>query len=98
MATGAVPTPTPLAVTLQVIDELRRRQIRTVATYRLQLHKHFTLHDAAAIVPYLADLGVSHIYCSPYLRARAGSTHGYDLCDYGHINPELGGEEAYREF
>jgi (1->4)-alpha-D-glucan 1-alpha-D-glucosylmutase len=98
MATGAMPTPTPLAVTLQVIDEVRQRQIRLVATYRLQLHKHFTLHDAAAIVSYLADLGVSHVYCSPYLRAKAGSTHGYDLCDYGQVNPELGGEDAYREF
>jgi (1->4)-alpha-D-glucan 1-alpha-D-glucosylmutase len=90
--------PTPLAVTLQVIEEVRQRQVHPVATYRLQLHKDFTLHDAAAIVPYLCDLGISHVYCSPFLRAKAGSTHGYDLCDYMQINPELGGEAAYREF
>ena len=49
------------------------------ATYRVQLHKGFTLDDAAAIVPYLAKLGISHLYCSPYLQARSGSTHGYDV-------------------
>lgn len=80
------------------MEEVRRRQVRPVATYRLQLHAQFTLHDAARIVPYLHDLGISHVYCSPYLRARAGSTHGYDLCDHNQINPELGGEPAYREF
>jgi (1->4)-alpha-D-glucan 1-alpha-D-glucosylmutase len=98
MPNGSVNIPTPLAVTLQVIEEVRQRQVRPIATYRLQLHRGFTLHDAAAIVPYLHDLGISHVYCSPYLRAKAGSTHGYDLCDYGQINPELGGEAAYRQF
>jgi (1->4)-alpha-D-glucan 1-alpha-D-glucosylmutase len=90
--------PAPLAVTLQVIEHLRQRQTRPTATYRLQLHAGFTLHDAAALVPYLAQLGISHVYCSPYLKAKAGSTHGYDLCDHNQINPELGGEAAYREF
>src|SRR5262245_17182280 len=98
MSPGSIEIPTPLAVTLHVIEEVRQRQVRPIATYRLQLHQGFTLHDAAAIVPYLHDLGVSHVYCSPYPRAKAGSTHGYDLCDYGQINPELGGETAYREF
>src|SRR3954454_7104835 len=76
MPEGASPIPTPLAVTLQVIEELRQRQVRPIATYRLQLHRQFTLRDAAAIVPYLHELGVSHVYCSPYLRAKTGSTHG----------------------
>src|SRR5436190_563160 len=98
MPLPAVPIPTPLAVTLQVIEQLRQRQLRPVATYRLQLHRGFTLHDAAAVVPYLHELGISHVYCSPYLRAKAGSTHGYDLCDQNQINLELGGEAAYREF
>jgi (1->4)-alpha-D-glucan 1-alpha-D-glucosylmutase len=98
MAADSVGSPTPLAVTLQVIEEVRQRQVRPIATYRLQLHSAFTLHDAAAIIPYLHDLGISHVYCSPYLRAKAGSTHGYDLCDYSQINPELGGEAAYRAF
>ncbi|MEP9355955.1 malto-oligosyltrehalose synthase [Xanthobacter sp. KR7-65] len=63
------------------------------ATYRLQLHAGFTFDDAAAIVPYLADLGVSHLYASPILTARRGSTHGYDVVDPEHVNPELGGED-----
>ncbi|MBS0003547.1 MAG: malto-oligosyltrehalose synthase [Thioalkalivibrio sp.] len=65
-----------------------------VATYRLQLHGGFTLEDAAAIVPYLAQLGVSHIYLSPFLQAAQGSTHGYDVVDPGRVNRELGGEAA----
>jgi (1->4)-alpha-D-glucan 1-alpha-D-glucosylmutase len=67
------------------------------ATYRLQLHKGFTFKDAAAIVPYLADLGVSDAYTSPILRSRAGSTHGYDVVDHGEINPELGGEAGFEQ-
>src|SRR4051794_20636909 len=91
-------TPTPLAITLQVIEEVRQHQLHPLATYRLQFHAGFTLRDAAALVPYLDDLGVSHVYASPYLKAKAGSMHCYDLCDYNQINPELGGAEAYREF
>jgi (1->4)-alpha-D-glucan 1-alpha-D-glucosylmutase len=67
---------------------------RTVpqSTARLQLHKDFTFDDAVACVPYLAALGVSHLYTSPILRARPGSMHGYDIVDHGTVNPELGGE------
>jgi (1->4)-alpha-D-glucan 1-alpha-D-glucosylmutase len=64
------------------------------ATYRVQLNKNFTLTDAAAIVDYLADLGISHLYCSPYLQSRPGSTHGYDVVDHRRVDPELGGEAA----
>ncbi|MGE5478192.1 MAG: malto-oligosyltrehalose synthase [Bacteroidales bacterium] len=60
------------------------------ATYRLQLHRGFTFADAEAAVPYLAELGVSHLYVSPILKARAGSTHGYDIIDHNQLNPELG--------
>ncbi len=68
------------------------------ATYRLQLHAGFGFDDAAAIAGYLRDLGVSHVYCSPYLQAAPGSMHGYDVVDYHHINEELGGEEGHRRF
>ena len=65
------------------------------ATYRLQFHPGFTFHDAAALADYLADLGVSHLYASPYLQAAPGSTHGYDVVDPGRVNEELGGEEGH---
>jgi (1->4)-alpha-D-glucan 1-alpha-D-glucosylmutase len=68
------------------------------STLRLQLHKGFTLDDAAAQVDYFASLGVSHAYASPITTATAGSTHGYDVVDYSKVNPELGGEEALRRF
>ncbi len=64
------------------------------ATYRLQLNAGFTLHDARARVPYLHRLGISHLYCSPVLTARPGSTHGYDVTDPTSVSAELGGEEA----
>ena len=66
------------------------------ATYRVQLHAGFTFDDAAAITGYLAALGVTHLYCSPYLQAAPGSTHGYDVVDHGHLNSELGGAEGHR--
>ncbi len=64
------------------------------ATYRLQFNRDFTFADAQAIVPYLADLGISHIYASPITMAHPGSTHGYDVIDPRRINPELGGEDG----
>jgi len=65
------------------------------ATYRLQLRKEFGFRDAAGIAPYLARLGVSHVYLSPYLRSRPGSTHGYDIVSHVELNPELGSEEDF---
>jgi (1->4)-alpha-D-glucan 1-alpha-D-glucosylmutase len=62
------------------------------ATYRLQLHAGFPLDAALALVPYLSRLGVSHIHCSPLLRSRRGSTHGYDVVDPRQLDPELGSE------
>lgn len=64
------------------------------ATLRLQFHKGFSLDDAVAVVPYAQALGISHVYASPLLTARPGSTHGYDIVDHNAINPELGGEPA----
>lgn len=68
-----------------------------LATYRVQLHKDFTLAQARDIVGYLARLGISHLYSSPQLRARAGSTHGYDVVDPTMLNPELGTEENRKQ-
>ncbi|MCC6611095.1 MAG: malto-oligosyltrehalose synthase [Burkholderiales bacterium] len=68
------------------------------ATYRLQLTRDFTFAHATALVPYLAALGVSHVYCSPYLRARPSSTHGYDIVDHTALNPEIGGREDFERF
>jgi (1->4)-alpha-D-glucan 1-alpha-D-glucosylmutase len=67
-----------------------------LATYRVQLHPGFGFDDVARVAPYLAALGVSHVYCSPYLQAAPGSTHGYDVVDHRRLNEELGGEDAYR--
>ncbi|MFW5785809.1 MAG: malto-oligosyltrehalose synthase [bacterium] len=64
------------------------------ATYRLQLTPDFDFDAAAAVVPYLADLGISHVYASPYLQATPGSTHGYDVVDHSRVNEELGGEKG----
>ncbi|ABE40710.1 Malto-oligosyltrehalose synthase [Rhodopseudomonas palustris BisB5] len=65
------------------------------ATYRIQLTADFGFDDAAAIVPYLKALGISHLYASPFTKARKGSTHGYDIVDHTQLNPELGGEEGF---
>ena len=65
------------------------------STYRVQLHAGFRFEDAAAIAPYLAELGVTHLYCSPYLQAAAGSMHGYDVVDHGRLNGELGGAAGF---
>jgi (1->4)-alpha-D-glucan 1-alpha-D-glucosylmutase len=69
---------------------------RLHATARLQFHKDFTLEHGAALVPYYARLGVSHVYASPLLKSRPGSMHGYDIVDHNQIDPELGGEDALR--
>ncbi len=65
------------------------------ASYRLQLHAGFGFARAAEVVPYLRDLGVSHLYLSPIFAASPGSTHGYDVFDHGQVNPELGGLAAF---
>jgi (1->4)-alpha-D-glucan 1-alpha-D-glucosylmutase len=67
-----------------------------LATYRLQLNAAFTFDDARRVVPYLRDLGVSHLYLSPVLQARTGSTHGYDVVDPTRVSADLGGEDALR--
>jgi (1->4)-alpha-D-glucan 1-alpha-D-glucosylmutase len=65
------------------------------ATYRVQLHAGFGFDAAAALADYLAELGISHLYCSPYLQAAPGSTHGYDVVDHRRVNAALGGADAH---
>jgi (1->4)-alpha-D-glucan 1-alpha-D-glucosylmutase len=69
-----------------------------IATYRLQLSREFDFDAAVKIVPYLRSLSVSHVYASPFFKARAGSTHGYDVVDHNQFNPDLGGEAAFVRF
>ena len=69
---------------------------RPASTYRLQVHENFDFSAVAAIVPYLADLGITDLYLSPHLKAHPGSTHGYDVYDHGKLNPEIGTPEQYR--
>jgi (1->4)-alpha-D-glucan 1-alpha-D-glucosylmutase len=71
---------------------------RWIATYRLQLHAGFPLSAAQAILPYLAELGISHVYLSPCLQAVPGSQHGYDVADPTRISDDLGGEPAWTRF
>ena len=77
-----------------------RQAVIPDATYRLQFNRDFTMAQATQQVPYLAELGISHCYASPYLKARPGSMHGYDIVDHNAFNPEIGTEtefEAYAE-
>ena len=71
---------------------------RPVSTYRLQLGADFTFRDAQDLVPYLAELGVSDCYLSPFFRPCGEASHGYDVADHGRINEALGGEPAYQAF
>jgi (1->4)-alpha-D-glucan 1-alpha-D-glucosylmutase len=69
-----------------------------IASYRLQLHAGFPLREAQRVLPYLADLGISHVYLSPCLQAVPGSQHGYDVTDPTRISDDLGGEPAWADF
>ena len=83
---------------MTVHPERNRPSHVPLSTYRLQVHAAFTLRDAVRVVPYLERLGISTCYTSPYFTAAPGSTHGYDVWNHNEINPELGGDEAHREF
>jgi (1->4)-alpha-D-glucan 1-alpha-D-glucosylmutase len=87
--------PAPAAV--PGLNGTRRISAVPTATYRLQFSPHFSFNAATALVPYLAALGVSHIYASPYLRARPGSEHGYDVIDPNSLNPEIGTPQEHAE-
>jgi (1->4)-alpha-D-glucan 1-alpha-D-glucosylmutase len=88
----------------RVAARTRKRAVPKVAlplaaiprsTYRVQLHREFGFDAVTALVPYFAKLGISHVYCSPYLRARPGSRHGYDIVDHGALNPEIGSRDDF---
>jgi (1->4)-alpha-D-glucan 1-alpha-D-glucosylmutase len=96
----AATNPNPTEVARELITQasaLLRARPRPVATYRVQFHRKFSFVDAANIVPYLSALGVSHLYASPIMAARVGSTHGYDVVDHNRLNPELGSPENYQQ-
>ncbi len=80
-----------------VAQTVSERFCRPVTTYRLQFEKdNLSFRDAATIVPYLKELGISHLYASPYLKTRSESTNCYAIVDYGQLNPDLGSEDDYR--
>jgi (1->4)-alpha-D-glucan 1-alpha-D-glucosylmutase len=76
-------------------DVLARRPL---TTYRLQFNRDLRFSEARDLVPYLTELGVTECYCSPYLKANPGSRHGYDICEHGTLNPELGSDADYEGF
>jgi len=77
---------------------VEKRGTAPLSTYRLQFNKDFHFDDARKLVPYLWQLGISCVYASPILKARAGSQHGYDIIDHSQLNPEIGTEEQLRQF
>ncbi len=85
---------TALADCMEQLESGKRAR-RPSSTYRLQFHSKFRFADAEQIVAYLKELGISHFYSSPILKARAGSMHGYDITDHNALNPELGSEEEF---
>ncbi|MDQ3731995.1 MAG: malto-oligosyltrehalose synthase, partial [Pseudomonadota bacterium] len=76
----------------------RKAAVIPASTYRLQFNREFTFRQAAQIVPYLDRLGITHCYASPYLKARPGSMHGYDIIDHNALNPEVGSDDDYRHY
>lgn len=82
----------------RVLELVKRGKAVPRATYRLQFHNGCGFRDAAAVVPYLHALGISHVYASPVWHARPGSTHGYDVCNHQEFDPALGGGTGWDEF
>lgn len=80
---------------LDRLCSLNRARSRPRATYRIQFHAGFTFKHATAIVPYLSDLGISHLYASPIFAAAPGSMHGYDIVDFNRLNPLLGSADDF---
>src|SRR5579885_3070159 len=78
----------------QVVNEVADRPL---STYRVQFHKDFRFEHALKLVPYLKRLGISHLYASPFMEARPGSTHGYDIINHEKLNPEIGTEDELRQ-
>ena len=87
-----------LAAALHDVRALPAPPTVPTSTYRLQFHAGFRFVDAERIVPYLDDLGITHVYASPLLAARSGSPHGYDIVDHGALNPEIGSRADFERF
>ena len=81
----------------EILTEISHERLPE-STYRWQFHSEFRFEQATALVPYLAELGITDCYASPYLRARPGSQHGYDIVDHSQINPEVGSESDFAVF
>src|SRR5437660_5781939 len=94
-----MPDPQLIASLLDIVfQQVAARRRFPEATYRLQFHAGFRFADALQLVPYLHELGVTDCYASPYLKARPGSTHGYDIQDHRVLNLEIGTEADYSAF
>jgi (1->4)-alpha-D-glucan 1-alpha-D-glucosylmutase len=94
--------PPPPETAIEASDFLERlaenqRRVRPGSTYRLQFNQNFRFVDGIRLLPYLHRLGITTLYASPILAARAGSMHGYDITDHNRINPEIGSEEELRQ-
>ncbi len=81
-----------------MVERLRTHRRLPASTYRLQFNRAFTFADARTVLPYLQELGITDCYSSPCLQARPGSPHGYDICDHGALNPDLGSRDEFEAF
>lgn len=83
----------------ECFERLSAEKLATVplSTYRLQFNNQFHFEHARKLIPYLQELGITHLYSSPILKARKGSQHGYDIIDHNEVNPEVGTEEEFRQ-
>src|SRR5262245_28042164 len=83
---------------IQRVQSLIAQKTRPSSTYRVQFQKEFTFRDAEQVVPYWNELGITHVYASPHLKARSGSVHGYDIVDHTKFNPVLGTDTEFAAF
>ena len=97
-ANPAVLTPESSGIS-ECLDRLASEKLtaKPLSTYRLQFNAGFRFENARRLVGYLHALGISHIYSSPILQARTGSSHGYDITDHNQLNPEVGSYEELKE-
>jgi len=98
-ARAAIPCPETPDETSELLQKLMesQRRVRPGSTYRLQFNHRFRFLDGIRLIPYLHHLGVTTLYASPILAARAGSMHGYDITDHNRLNPEIGTEEEFQQ-
>jgi len=96
--TSRMSTPSLTQLTRRVCDILQQRRVRPRATYRIEFHpQQNRFEDVRKIIPYLAQLGISHLYASPLLKSFSGAPHGYATVDYSLLNPALGTSEEFEK-